>query len=124
MESEVDLNAVSSGKSKINAKSILKENQKQFFEKCMFKKPEPTTNATDITVEDIESSHEEEHTTEQECKTKTCSNEITALRNIIQTQAKKIERLEEQLSKMSDVQDESEPDGVEIKNNKSSRGIS
>ena len=81
----------------------------------MFKKPEPTTNATDITVEDIESSHEEEHTTEQECKTKTCSNEMAALRNIIQTQAKKIERLEEQLSKMSDIQDENEPDGVENK---------
>ena len=41
----------------------------------------------------------------------------------MQTQEKNIEQLEEQLSKMSDVQDENEPDGVENKNKKQKRDV-
>ena len=123
METEVELEAQpTSGE----PKSTLTESQKLFFDKCTFRKERSSHNKEDISVEDMESTNEqeEESTTDNVCKTKACLDELTSLRTIIQAQAKKIELLEEKLSQVNINQDEEDPDGVENKNKKRKRDIS
>ena len=123
METEVELEAQpTSGE----PKSTLTESQKLFFDKCTFRKERSSHNKEDISVEDMESTNEqeEESTTDNVCKTKACLDELTSLRTIIQAQAKKIELLEEKLSQANINQDEEDPDGVENKNKKRKRDIS
>ena len=123
METEVELEAQpTSGE----PKSTLTESQKLFFDKCTFRKERSSHNKEDISVEDIESTNEqeEESTTDNVCKTKACLDELTSLRTIIQAQAKKIELLEEKLTQVNINQDEEDPDGVENKNKKRKRDIS
>ena len=123
METEVELEAQSTSG---EPKSTLTESQKLFFDKCTFRKERSSHNKEDISVEDIESTNEqeEESTTDNVCKTKACLDELTSLRTIIQAQAKKIELLEEKLSQVNINQDEEDPDGVENKNKKRKRDIS
>ena len=114
METEVELEAQpTSGEPKLT----LTESQKLFFDKCTFRKERSSHNKEDISVEDMESTNEEEEesTTDNVCKTKACLDELTSLRTIIQAQAKKIELLEEKLSQVSINQDDEDPDGVEIR---------
>ena len=123
METEVELEAQpTSGE----PKSTLTESQKLFFDKCTFRKERSSHSKEDISVEDIESTNEqeEESTTDNVCKTKACLDELRSLRTIIQAQAKKIELLEEKLSQVNINQDEEDPDGVENKNKKRKRDIS
>ena len=123
METEVELEAQpTSGE----PKSTLTESQKLFFDKCTFRKERSSHSKEDISVEDIESTNEqeEESTTDNVCKTKACLDELRSLRTIIQAQAKKIELLEEKLSQVKINQDEEDPDGVENKNKKRKRDIS
>ena len=123
METEVELEAQpTSGE----PKSTLTESQKLFFDKCTFRKERSSHDKEDISVEDMESTNEEEEesTTDNVCKTKACLDELTSLRTIIQAQAKKIELLEEKLSQVNINQDEEDPDGVENKNKKRKRDIS
>ena len=123
METEVELEAQpTSGE----PKSTLTESQKLFFDKCTFRKERSSHNKEDISVEDMESTNEqeEESTTDNVCKTKACLDELTSLRTIIQAQAKKIELLEEKLTQVNINQDEEDPDGVENKNKKRKRDIS
>ena len=123
METEVELEAQpTSGE----PKSTLTESQKLFFDKCTFRKERSSHNKEDISVEDMESTNEqeEESTTDNVCKTKACLDELSSLRTIIQAQAKKIELLEEKLSQVNINQDEEDPDGVENKNKKRKRDIS
>ena len=123
METEVELEAQpTSGE----PKSTLTESQKLFFDRCTFRKERSSHNKEDISVEDMESTNEEEEesTTDNVCKTKACLDELTSLRTIIQAQAKKIELLEEKLTQVNINQDEEDPDGVENKNKKRKRDIS
>ena len=96
------------------------------LDKCTFRKERSSHNKEDISVEDIDSTNEqeEESTTDNVCKTKACLDELRSLRTIIQAQAKKIELLEEKLSQVKINQDEEDPDGVENKNKKRKRDIS
>ena len=123
METEVELEAQPTSE---EPKSILTESQKLFFDKCTFRKERSSHNKEDISVEDMESTNEEEEesTTDNVCKTKACLDELTSLRTIIQAQAKKIELLEEKLSQVNINQNEEDPDGVENKNKKRKRDIS
>lgn len=123
METEVELEAQPTSE---EPKSTLTESQKLFFDKCTFRKERSSHSKEDISVEDIESTNEqeEESTTDNVCKTKACLDELRSLRTIIQAQAKKIELLEEKLSQVNINQDEEDPDGVENKNKKRKRDIS
>jgi len=123
METEVELEAQPTSE---EPKSTLTESQKLFFDKCTFRKERSSHSKEDISVEDIESTNEqeEESTTDNVCKTKACLDELRSLRTIIQAQAKKIELLEEKLSQVKINQDEEDPDGVENKNKKRKRDIS